>query len=655
MSDKPILEDLEQYVDWISLEYYDKRIKEYIDACCTEDLKIGGNKHSSWFEETPSSDNLNRLYRVLDSFQTGHNFEEAGVTCGAGSVVYLDNTQAGLKYKLLVNIPVIDSSVENSIEKLDSTVKQLTDRVEQAQENVENRLMELNTSVTNLTSDVSSLEQLVPQIQGTLEDTTRALDRHITIVDSDLTNIKKDLSELLDDVEDAETQITQVRNDLRATEHSIHDQLHSHEQRLNTIDGEFVTKIELQSVVKDVESKLDSIPSIDSSTYATNESVDKKIADLVGSAPSRLNTLDELASALEEHEDAFDVLTDVIQNKINKSDLATVATTGSYKDLKDTPDTSDFATKEFVQTVIEAIPEVDLTGYAKTEDIPDTSVFLTEIPEQYVTDAELAAKGYLTEHQSLEGYAKSATVVKQKYEVLPIDGMFVLYGDKEIRLNTQRVVPVKQTVGATGNPNMFYATFRAYAPEDATHVVESVGSVTDEEPSVLQVDSYGRKYAVIWSAIASFDGTSWSLYGDKSTVDKYLGFYYTFTWLKADTVIGVDKVRVILTNDACHTDLVPDAVARRIEEKITQIDIPTVPTKVSELENDAGYLTEHQSLEGLATQDFVKEQIANAQLSGGDGGTVDLSYLATKNELVETEERILTVIAINDSIQYGTF
>lgn len=38
--------------------------------------------------------------------------------------------------------------------------------------------------------------------------------------------------------------------------------------------------------------------------------------------------------------------------------------------------------------------------------------------------------------------------------------------------------------------------------------------------------------------------------------------------------------------------------------------IPTVPTNVSAFANDAGYLTEHQSLEGLATETYVNTQIA---------------------------------------------
>ena len=38
--------------------------------------------------------------------------------------------------------------------------------------------------------------------------------------------------------------------------------------------------------------------------------------------------------------------------------------------------------------------------------------------------------------------------------------------------------------------------------------------------------------------------------------------------------------------------------------------IPTVPTNVSAFTNDVGYLTEHQSLEGLATEAYVQAQIA---------------------------------------------
>ena len=65
-------------------------------------------------------------------------------------------------------------------------------------------------------------------------------------------------------------------------------------------------------------------------------------------------------------------------------------------------DLSAYATKEELNT---AINSIDLSAYAKKTDIPDVSRYLTEIPEEYVTETELNAKGYLTEHQDLSAYA----------------------------------------------------------------------------------------------------------------------------------------------------------------------------------------------------------------------------------------------------------
>lgn len=69
------------------------------------------------------------------------------------------------------------------------------------------------------------------------------------------------------------------------------------------------------------------------------------------------------------------------------------------------------ATEKFVADSIAAIefPETDLSNYYTKQEtealIPDTSNFLTEIPGEYVTETELTDKGFLTEHQSLDGLA----------------------------------------------------------------------------------------------------------------------------------------------------------------------------------------------------------------------------------------------------------
>ena len=54
---------------------------------------------------------------------------------------------------------------------------------------------------------------------------------------------------------------------------------------------------------------------------ATESYVDNKVADLVNSAPEALDTLGELAAALENHEDAYDALLETVGNKATHTDL----------------------------------------------------------------------------------------------------------------------------------------------------------------------------------------------------------------------------------------------------------------------------------------------------------------------------------------------
>lgn len=86
---------------------------------------------------------------------------------------------------------------------------------------------------------------------------------------------------------------------------------------------------------------------------------------------------------------------------------------------------------------------------------------------------------------------------------------------------------------------------------------------------------------------------------------------------------------------------IKDAGARELIESLQEnVDGVIVPTKVSELENDSGfvnenelnekgYLTEHQDLSEYAKKEYVDEKIANIDIGGG----VDLSEYAKKEEL----------------------
>ena len=95
-------------------------------------------------------------------------------------------------------------------------------------------------------------------------------------------------------------------------------------------------------------------------------------------------------------------------------------------------DLTGYATETYVQEQIDAIPEPDLSDYALKTDIPkkvsdftNDAGYLTSVPEEYITETELNAKGYLTEHQDLSDYAKSADVYTKEEVDTAISGVDV--------------------------------------------------------------------------------------------------------------------------------------------------------------------------------------------------------------------------------------
>ena len=65
----------------------------------------------------------------------------------------------------------------------------------------------------------------------------------------------------------------------------------------------------------------DAVAGVDLTGYATEIYVNTSIADLVNSAPEALDTLGELATALENHEDAYDALLETVGSKATKQEL----------------------------------------------------------------------------------------------------------------------------------------------------------------------------------------------------------------------------------------------------------------------------------------------------------------------------------------------
>ena len=205
---------------------------------------------------------------------------------------------------------------------------------------------------------------------------------------------------------------------------------------------------------------------------------------------------------------------------------------------------------------------------------------------QAVTDTVANANAYT------DGKVEAAInehMVK-KYEITSVpDGTLVDYRDKEIRImcpmNTKWI---KQAVGGTGNANMYYMGFKAYAPEGAVGFKEGdrgviIDEMFDFNDDFAGTDEYGRNYSICWLALASYDANSdtWTYFGKNSSAEKYIGWDYIVEWYNADgIVIASDCVRINLSNENCHYSTKPYYVGGMMKEFETKID-----EKVAEVES----------------------------------------------------------------------
>ena len=132
----------------------------------------------------------------------------------------------------------------------------------------------------------------------------------------------------------------------------------------------------------------------------------------------------------------------------------------------------------------------------------------------------------------------------------------------------------------------------------------------------------------------------------QTTVEAALinGNYATKTDIQT-AIEGITFPETDLTGYATEK-YVDDAVAgvdvtEQLKEYALKSEIPTVPTKVSEFENDAGYLTEHQSLEGLATEAYVQGEIEKIDVTGQLGDYALKTYVDEQVASVDVSSQLV--------------
>jgi len=222
------------------------------------------------------------------------------------------------------------------------------------------------------------------------------------------------------------------------------------------------------------------------------------------------------------------------------------------------PSLSGYATEQWVEDK-HYITGVDLSNYALKSEIPVVPTSNTA----FTNDA-----GYLTEHQSLSGYATEEYVQNYTY-------------DKE-------TIDEKVAGGGTFDPTQYYTK-------------TATDALLDEK---LDATAYTP--------------TDLSNYYNKTETNNQISSatadMATQTWVTNQHYItGVD-----LSNYA------------------TKAEIPVVPTSNTAFTNDAGYLTEHQSLSAYSTTSEVNTLI-NQSVSGKVDTNTYTAYTATTQTTISSK------------------
>ena len=161
---------------------------------------------------------------------------------------------------------------------------------------------------------------------------------------------------------------------------------------LQSIPDEYITETELSN-----------------KSYATQSYVDTKVSSLVGSAPEALNTLEELSAALKNNKDIVTVLENSIASKANASDLDNYAavehdhnniyyTESEVDTLLSGKSNSDHTHSQYLTQHQDISGKQDKISDLNTirQNALKGSTALQSVPDEYITETELTAKGYAT-------------------------------------------------------------------------------------------------------------------------------------------------------------------------------------------------------------------------------------------------------------------
>lgn len=271
-----------------------------------------------------------------------------------------------------------------------------------------------------------------------------------------------------------------------------------------------------------------------------------------------------------------------------------------------------------------------LEDYAKKTDIPKIPTKVSELDndknyltehqslEEYAKKTELPKvptkisafendKNYLTEHQSLDDYAKKTDIKEVKVPTKTSE----LTNDSGFLTKHQDISNLLDKTEASNT----------YLPKEKESEIigkipTKVGQLTNDKNYLTEhqsLEEYAKKTELpkIPTKVSAFENDR-NYLTEHQKLDDYL---------KKSELPNIPTKTSELTNDSNFI-----SEHQSLEDYAKKTDIPKIPTKVSVFENDANYLTEHQNLDDYAKKSELTPLLTSEKADSTFVKTVSLEY-----------------------------
>ncbi len=358
--------------------------------------------------------------------------------------------------------------------------------------------------------------------------------------------------------------------------------------------------------------------------------------------------IESLAEKVVKNTNYISDVMDVVIGHTNRIDAVEQTVAGVTSDIQEAEDSASSAHQR-INEVKAQVDAIDLSPFARKTELPTKTSDLTN------------DSGYLTEHQSLEAYARSADLnaYALKSEIPLVSHLAAkTYVDEQIAnvaaaqthidlsgYALKSEIPYKVSELQNDIPYLTATSLQNYATK--TYVSDAVASAVSG--GTIDLTGYAKTsdlalYA-LKSEIPAVANLATKTYADNAAQQAVDGLDLTGYATKqyvSNAIAGIDpNGNLDLTAYAKKTDIAdfitladlpslePYATKTYVQGEIAKIDTSgsnvdlsgyakktELPTKTSDLTNDSGFLTEHQSLTGYVTETSLTNTLSLYQQKG---------------------------------------